>query len=165
MVIIVFGLPGSGKSYFASRLASKLNARYVNSDELRIKMFSKRNYADAEKMLVYNSMLAALSDALSKKMQIVLDTTFYKESIRNKFEQTARAFKEKIIYIEITALENSIESRLEKPRTYSEATFEVYLKLKNFFEPLKEDHLVLISSNRNIASLLRKAIHYINTTQ
>jgi len=163
MVIIVFGLPGSGKSYFASRLAIKLNALYVNSDELRIKLFSKRSYTDAEKMLVYDSMLAAMSDAIPLKKSIVLDATFYKESLRNKFEQTADEFKEKIIYIEVTAPENIIEERLKNPRIYSEANFDVYLKLKEISEPLLNDHLVLISSNNNISSMLREAIHHINT--
>jgi len=35
MIIIVFGLPGSGKSYFASKLAERINARYINSDVIR----------------------------------------------------------------------------------------------------------------------------------
>ena len=35
MVVIVFGLPGSGKSYFASRLAGIISADYINSDRVR----------------------------------------------------------------------------------------------------------------------------------
>ena len=90
MVIIVFGLPGSGKSYFASRLALKLDAMYVNSDELRLKLLSKRTYSDAEKILVYEHILAAMEDALQNKKTIVLDATFYKEAIRKTFETSTR---------------------------------------------------------------------------
>jgi predicted kinase len=163
MVIIVFGLPGSGKSYFASRLAADLKALYVSTDELRLKLIPKRKYTDAEKALVYDSVEAMMADALRDKKPIVLDGTFYKESLRKKFEHTAGKFNEKIIYIEVTAPEGIIEDRLKQPRQYSEADYAVYLLLKKQFEPLLQDHLVLISSNNTISSMLRKAVRYIKT--
>jgi|WetSurMetagenome_2_1015567.scaffolds.fasta_scaffold887787_1 predicted kinase len=163
MVIIVFGLPGSGKSYLASRLAKQLDAVYVNSDEVRLKMFSQRTYTDAEKGLVYEAMAVTMTEALSHKKPVILDATFYKTSLRNKFERVADTFREKIIYIEVTAPEKSIEERLKKTRKNSEATWDVYQKLKATFEPLLEEHLVLTSSDQNISTLLREAIHYINT--
>ena len=33
--ILVFGLPGSGKTVFASHLAQKIRAHHVNADEVR----------------------------------------------------------------------------------------------------------------------------------
>ncbi|MEP6796471.1 MAG: AAA family ATPase [Saprospiraceae bacterium] len=163
MVIIVFGLPGSGKSYFASRLAAKLEAKYVSTDELRMKMFSKRTYSDEEKMAVYDAMLTIMADPISMEKPIVLDGTFYKEVLRNKFEQKVKELKGKIIFIEVTAPEESIEERLEKPRINSEANFDVYLKLKEMTDPFLKKHLVLISSNNNIDAMLGEAIHYIDT--
>ncbi|HQW25056.1 MAG TPA: ATP-binding protein [Saprospiraceae bacterium] len=163
MVIIVFGLPGSGKSYFASRLAMHLEAEYVNSDELRMHMLQERNYTAAEKQRVYDAMLSRMSDALSDKKPIVLDATFYKKSIRRRFEQRAATFHHSIIYIEVTASEDIIKDRLLIPRAYSEADYDVYLKLKKSAEPLTRDHLVLVSTNNNIVSMLHEALHYIET--
>ena len=57
MVIIVCGLPGSGKSYFAERLAKKIDADYVNSDRLRKELFPSRTYSDREKATVYWRMV------------------------------------------------------------------------------------------------------------
>ena len=163
MIIIVFGLPGSGKSYFASRLAMQLEAAYVNSDELRMEMIADRTYTEAEKNKVYDAMLMAMSEAVEAKKPIVLDATFYKKSIRRKFEHKARHLGEKIIYIEVTAPEAIIEDRLKIPRTYSEADYDVYLRIRNIAEPLKADHLILVSSNNNIVSMLHEAIQYIGT--
>ncbi len=163
MVIIVFGLPGSGKSYFASRLAAKLDGLYLSTDELRLKLFPKRTYSDAEKLEVYDAMLGMMADAIPEQKTIVLDGTFYKASLRNKFEHTVKQLSDKIIYIEVTAPEMSIEQRLEKPRKNSEANFDVYLKLKQETEPLSKEHLVLVSSNDNIDAMLREAIHYLDT--
>ncbi len=163
MVIIVFGLPGSGKSYFASRLAMHLEAEYVNSDELRMHMLEERNYSEAEKRLVYDAMLSRMSDALSDKKPIVLDATFYKESIRRRFEQRAVEHQQSIIYIEVTAPEDIIKDRLLSPRAFSEADYDVYLILKKSAEPLTRDHLVLVSTNNNIVSMVHEALHYIET--
>ncbi|MBK8833184.1 MAG: hypothetical protein IPN60_20530 [Saprospiraceae bacterium] len=49
------------------------------------------------------------------------------------------------------------------PRVYSEADYDVYLKLKKSAEPLTRDHLVLVSTNNNIVSMLHEALHYIET--
>ena len=163
MIIIIFGLPGSGKSYFASRLAMQLGATYVNSDELRMEMVADRTYTENEKNMVYDAMLKAMSEAVAAGKPIVLDATFYKKSIRKRFEHKARHMGQRIIYIEVTAPEDIIEDRLKIPRTYSEADFDVYLKIRKVAEPLKADHLILESSNNNIVSMLHEAIQYIST--
>lgn len=162
MVIIVFGLPGSGKSYFAARLAARLNARYVNSDELRLRLLPKRTYTDAEKLLVYEAMLAAMETAINEQQTIVLDATFYKEAIRKRFERKAASLQQTIIYIEVKAAEDIIAERLAKPRKVSEADFAVYQKLKLEFEPLQQQHLLVLSSNNDIEPSLQQAIEYIN---
>lgn len=163
MVIIVFGLPGSGKSYFASRLAKKLRAVYVNSDELRMKLLAERTYTDAEKLFVYDTILASMKDAIQQKKAIVLDATFYKQSIRAKFEHAADAAREQIIYIEVTAAEELIKERVSRSRKVSEADYGVYLKLKKAAEPLVQDHLVLQSTNSEVSPMIEKAIQYINS--
>ena len=76
MIVIVFGLPGSGKSYFASHLASAINAEYLNSDQVRRTMFDRSTYSKKEKLAVYNEMLAQTRQAVSQKKNLVLDATF-----------------------------------------------------------------------------------------
>lgn len=163
MIIIVFGLPGSGKSYFAKRLAEKLKAEYLNSDQLRLQLIATRKYTKEEKMLVYDTMLTAMEAAVSANKTVVLDGTFYTRHIRNIFEQAADKLNEQIVYIEITAAESIIKERVSKPRPFSEAGYDVYLKLKKEAEPLEKDHLVLNSDNSNIANMLQEALQHIKT--
>lgn len=165
MIIIVLGLPGSGKSYFASRLAEKLNATYVSTDELRFKLFPTRTYSASEKLAVYDAMLNMLNNDELAQKAIVFDGTFYKKSIRNKFETEARKRGSHLIYIEVTAQEKSIMGRLQKPRMNSEADVDVYHKLKDEYEPLLQDHLILDSSESHIDTMLQQAIQYIETCQ
>jgi len=161
MIIIVLGLPGSGKSYFASRLARRLNAEYINSDVTRRKMFDIRTYSIKERLRVYNEMLAQMQEAVKQNRDVVLDATFYKHDIRQKFVEGAKDF-ESIIFIEVRVEESVAKKRLEKERKISEADFEVYEKIKNEWEPLSEDHLILRSTDNNISEMLEKAMNYLH---
>lgn len=160
MVIIVFGLPGSGKSYFASRLASKIGADYVNSDRIRKEMFKQRTYSDQEKKAVYNEMLAKMKEAVQQNSDIVLDATFHKNETRKIFVDEMKD-KDGIHFIEVQADENIIRERLKKERQYSEADFEVYQLVKQHNEPLKEPHLLLKSTDKEVGKNLHKAVNYL----
>ncbi len=163
MVIIVMGLPGSGKSYLASRLAAQLGASYVSSDLTRKALFSSRQYTEEEKLTVYQAMLTRMTDAITAKKPIVLDATFYKASIRRMFDEAAECLNENIIYIEVIAPEWIIEDRLKRPRTDSEADYGVYLKIKSLQEPLPAEHLTVVSSNDNISAMLDEILEYIRS--
>ena len=162
MIIIVFGLPGSGKSYFASKLAERINARYVNSDVIRRELFDVRKYSREEKMNVYNAMLREMKKAILQNKSIVLDATFYQRSIRNKFIEAVNEIGKRIIFIEIRAELKIITERLSRKRENSEADYSVYLQIKEVFEPMEEEHLILRSTQENIDKMLIMAINHMN---
>jgi len=161
MIVIVFGLSGSGKSFFASRLAEKLEAKYVNSDKLRLNLFPVRSYSEEEKEKVYEEMDKEMEKAMTKGESIVLDATFYKEGIRKMFIESAKVYQQAIHFIEVQADEAIIRERLSKKREYSEADYSVYLKVKQSFESLKQDHLILESTQENIEEMLKVALDHI----
>lgn len=160
MIVIVFGLPGSGKSYFAARLAKMVNARYVNSDIVRKELFKERVYSEQEKRAVYNKMIEELKQAVHQKRNLVLDATFHKKDTREMFVEEMKG-KNKIIFIEVQAGENIIRERLKKPRQYSEADFKVYQFIRQQNEPLDKPHLILKSTDDNIDEMLQKAFEYL----
>lgn len=161
MIIVVFGLPGSGKSYFASRLAKKLKAQYANSDKIRRQLFTDRKYSIDEKAKVYNVMIEKAKMAIRKNESIVIDATFFKKGIREKFIELSQASEVKIIFIEIQAELGVIEERLSKKRQYSEADYSVYLQVEKAFEPMESKHLVLQSTQDNIAEMIEEARLYL----
>lgn len=160
MIVIVLGLPGSGKSYFAERLAGTLNAGYVNSDRLRKQMFATRMYTQQEKDSVYTAMLKKVKEALSQNRSIVLDATFHRAKTRQLFISEVNG-KENILFIEVWAAEDIIRERLKNARPDSEADFEIYRLIQQQWEPLKETHLLLESSNSNIENMLQAAAAYL----
>jgi predicted kinase len=161
MIVIVFGLPGSGKSYFASRLAKLINAGYVNSDRLRKEMFKTRTYSEQEKAAVYHAMLEKMKEAIHQNRNLVVDATFHKSETRKPFIKETEG-KENIFFIEVRADENIIRERLKKDRADSEADFEMYKFIKQHYEPLNIHHLLLESTDENIDDMLQKAAAYLH---
>lgn len=159
MIIFVFGLPGSGKSYFATRLAKLIKAEYLNSDLLRKEMFKHRTYSDLEKELVYNKMLEKMQIALDQKKDLIIDATFHTAKRRKLF--TDKINEGEYTFIEVWADEHITRERVSKSRPDSEADFEVYKLIKNIWEPLKEPHLILESTNSNIDNMLQLAIQHL----
>ena len=160
MIVIVLGLPGSGKSYFASRLAEVIQADYINSDQVRKEMFSKRMYSEQEKGAVYNAMLEKMKSVVQLNKDLVIDATFQREDSRQLFIRQLRG-KVEFFFIEITANPDLIRRRLKKERPFSEADFEVYELTRQQWQPLREPHLSLGSTDENIYFMLEKAINYL----
>lgn len=158
MVIMVMGLPGSGKSYFASKLAQKIGADYSNSDQIRKDIFSERTYSNSEKAKVYEILFKKMLIAIEQEKDIVLDATFSKNELRDKF---LKHCKGNVAVIEIWTDEKNIRERLKIPREQSDADFKIYQLIKSEWEPFEQSHLKLKSTNNNLEVMLEKAINYL----
>jgi predicted kinase len=159
--VLVCGLPGSGKSFFAERLASVINGLHISSDTTRQQLQQADKYGDQAKIQVYQEMLKLMEKAIWNKQNTVLDATFYKAMIRNLFKERAGQLNSPLYFIEMRADESTIRDRVSEKRKESEADFKVYLKIKSDFEPLKEEHLVLHSGKEQLNDMLGKALTYI----
>jgi predicted kinase len=161
MIIAVIGLPGSGKSYFAERLSAAIHATYISSDKVRKAIMPERKYSAKGKKQVYDEMLTQMQQTVKENKNVVLDATFYRQAIRQKFIDKARDAGG-IHFIEITAPEPVIRERLKQKREDSEADFEVYRQVRSQWEPLLEPHLALNSASDNVDDLLCKAINHLH---
>ncbi len=159
MIIVVFGLPGSGKSYLAQHLSRMLHADYITSDAIRKELFRHPSYSENEKKKVYDEMLKRIAESEYHK-EVVVDATLSDISIRTEFISKIKNIAA-VYFIEVTAGEELIQQRLAKPRSDSDADFEVYEKLRDNWMPFEDPHLVLRSTNSNIEEMLDATCDYI----
>jgi predicted kinase len=136
MVVLVFGLPGSGKSYFSERLANTLGAQYISSDKIRRKMNLKGKYTFEDKFSVYQEMAKITGLAIEQGKDVVVDGTFYHKRMRELVIVPVKAYQTPLHFIEITAPEEIAKERLRKPREESEADYSVYHHVKKKFDRL-----------------------------
>lgn len=155
------GLPGSGKSYFASRLARAIGCAYISSDQVRKTMPGPQLYDVHSKEKVYREMCRQMENALQKGIPVVIDATFYRKHFRDWFREKAAAYHVPLYFIETVATEEAIKHRLQNPRANSEADYKVYLELKKHYKCLAENHLILHSDRLSPAEMLNLARAYI----
>lgn len=115
-------------------------------------------YTEKEKLAVYERMLLKTKELIKQHQSVVLDATFYKDDIREKFTGQLNA---DIHFIEIKTSEALRKERLSLPRMDSDADFGIYQKIATQWEPMKEDHLVLFSTQHNIEDMLARTLEYL----
>jgi predicted kinase len=162
MMIIVSGLPGSGKSYFASRLARQFGATYLNSDLARKEIEAQGRYAFDDKLNVYEEMASRAGEDLRKGKPVVVDATFYRKEMRQFFFTLAKLLRTSVALIEIVAEEEIILDRLRQRREVGEADLSVYKLVKSQYEALDREHLTIESKSSNIEDMLASATAYIS---
>lgn len=143
MLFVFCGLPGTGKTTVANIIARKLNASIISTDYIRKKLFENPTYQNWEKGLVYRVMYL-LAEHLSKTETCILDAVFTKEQHRNIAKEIARKNKVPVHFVEFVCNEEVIFKRIvEKRRGLSDADYQIYLKLKKEYEPIKFDHILV----------------------
>jgi predicted kinase len=147
MLILIAGLPGSGKTSLATAFAKRCGASHFNSDQIRRELGLWGRYSDEDKAAVYNELLARTLYALSLGETVVVDSTFYRASLRKPFELVAAQVGQKPLWILATAPEEVLRQRVAKPRADSEANEAVLEKIKVQFEPLELPFLTIDTSS------------------
>lgn len=144
MLVLVCGLPGTGKSTLAKALAGKRGAAYISSDAVRMEALEERTYSPEEKFQIYDAMLQKAEGELKAGRGVILDATFYKRELRGKAREAAERAGAGFRIIECVADEGLLRERMEARKgDLSEADFEVYMKVRGEYEAVEEGHLVV----------------------
>jgi len=154
LVILLSGLPGTGKSTLARRLSKKYRLERISTDSVRKRVFPtvRKNsfgagsYSFENRVVVYNIIYYLLYTLLRWNIGCVIDGTFYKESFRIKIKRIAEKFDAKFVLVFVECPESLIKQRFEQRekrsgRTLSDANYEIYLKLKERFQPTRLPHI------------------------
>ncbi|MDQ2658674.1 MAG: ATP-binding protein [Bacteroidota bacterium] len=165
MLIIICGLPGSGKSSFARTLSRELDAHLVSSDLVRKEMEAQGRYVFDDELDVYEEMATEAGRAVRGGNDVVVEATFYRKEMRDMFSMLARLLHQKDVFIRIVSREDLIRERLGHPRPDSQADFSIYRQVKSQYQDLEGDHLVIESKRDNIESMVRKGTDYVRSQQ
>lgn len=166
MLILVFGLPGTGKTFFSDWLSTELNAIYLNTDIIRTEKGFRGKYDKKTKHLVYEILAKETEKHLRAGSDVIVDGTFHKLERRKMMSEIANETGHNMYMIEIKASEETVKKRIKKKRKYSEAGYEIYKKIKEENEtPDPAAHLVLWSDKESIDKMIIKAKNYIGGYQ
>ncbi len=161
ILIVIFGLPGTGKTTFAAVLSNQLGIKHFNTDIIRSLSGKPQQYDEENKAFIYDEILRLTRLEFEIGKSVIVDATFYKKKLRKRFKVLAQEYDVTLKWIEVCAGEEVVKKRVSKKRRYSEADYAVYQMIKSQFEPMQEKYIQLFSGQEEMPDLIEKAIKFI----
>ena len=164
MLILICGLPATGKSTVARRLAKALDAEVLRTDIVRKALIGNPTYTEEEKNLIYKTVFLIAEYLIKHDVNVIIDGTFYKDLLRKEAKNIAKKHCKRFFLIETSCPEAVVLKRLGKRernlKSPSDADIDVYYKIKGLFEPIKESHIT-IDTDWGLEDSLKEALEKI----
>lgn len=121
-VIVLSGLPGSGKTTFAGALAARTPIEHVESDAIRRGLFPRPTYSQKENAEVFDEVERRVVKGLGQGRLVVVDATNLKHEFRRRYFELADEAGTRVVYVNLTAPIETLRERVSGPREgYSQA--------------------------------------------
>jgi len=160
-LIVVSGLPGTGKSYFCHQLAQKLPAVILESDALRKALFPSPSYRAPESTRLFHACHQLIERLLKNGISLILDATNLSEQHRERLYSIADRLDAKLVLVRVDAPLNLVYERLkargEGLEGKSDADWEVYQKMKPQVQRIRRNHYA-VDTSRDITPVIDKIV-------
>jgi predicted kinase len=90
LLVLLYGFPGAGKTYFARQLCEHLQAAHVQGDRIRHELFEEPRYDKEENELVTQLMDYMTGEFLAAGVSVIYDTNLMRLSQRRIMRDMAR---------------------------------------------------------------------------
>lgn len=90
LLILLYGFPGAGKTYFARQLCENLQAAHVHGDRIRSELFEQPRYDREENEVIDHLMDYMTGEFLNADMSVVHDTNAMRLAQRRQLRDLAR---------------------------------------------------------------------------
>ena len=151
-LVVVSGLPGSGKSHFTRKLCQRFPLARLESDALRKALFNTRTYSPQESARLFTACHQVLDRLLARGIPAVLDATNLQEIHRRQLYRIAEKHNAKVVLVSLAAppplLRQRLEARQARPNPWdnSDAGIAVYERLRRQAEPIHDRHITVDTS-------------------
>ena len=168
-LVVVSGLPGSGKSHFSRELCRRYPLAHLNSDTLRRALFPHPSHGPDESARLFAAVHALLKRLLSRGVSAVLDATSLKEEHRRPLYEIAERAGAGLIIVRTEAPEAVALERLAAraegagAEDASDATEAVYSRMKSEVEPVGRP-CITVDTSRDITPALEAVLQQLNVT-
>ncbi len=162
-LIMISGLPATGKSYLARRLAKRLPFVVIETDFVRKCLFSPPTYSAQESTQVFKVCHALINKLLRRGVRVIFDATNLIEFHREKVYRLALRREAKLIIVRTVASEEVVRERLHQretqrdPEDISDANWRIYRRMAQREEPIGRPHLIIDTSD-DIEAAVRKIL-------
>jgi predicted kinase len=170
MIVVMAGLPGTGKSTLARGLAEALGGVVLDKDALRADLFGNFvEYSTEQDDFVQELMMRTVEYLLARHPELLVfldgrtfSRTYQIKSVIDTAERLGTLWR----IIECVCAERVAKKRIEHARRHpaKNRTVELYLKIRDSFEPIRYSKLVVDTSS-GMDRALAEAQVYLKTDE
>lgn len=99
VLIMMYGFPGAGKTYFARQLSDSLKAVHVSSDRIRGELFEKPRYDKEENQVVEHLTQYMAEEFLNAGVSVIYDSNGARGAQRRQMRELAQKVHAKPILL------------------------------------------------------------------
>ena len=164
-LILLCGLPGTGKSHFARELSSRAPFVWLNSDRTRKILVEQPSYSRREHRRVFAAMHILTRGYLREGYSVIFDATNLNEGVRAPLYAVAEDAGVDPIIIRFTADADLVRARMDERASgtvdtgQSDAGWEVYSRMAVADLPVPRPHVLVKTPDdgeKAIAEVLRR---------
>ena len=126
-LVVMSGLPGTGKTYFCDRLSKRLPLVILESDSLRKVLFSSPTYSAEESFHLFQTIHRLIEQLLRKMVSLILDATNLSERHREYLYSIANRLDVKLVLARIKAPPEIVQARLKRRLEHPEGNSDANL--------------------------------------
>ncbi|MGB9723605.1 MAG: YegS/Rv2252/BmrU family lipid kinase [Chloroflexia bacterium] len=165
-LVLLCGLPGTGKSHLARCLAERLPLVIVSSDQVRRLLFPHPAYTPEEHHIVHSTCLEVVAGLLEEGDSVIFDATNLLRRHRQRYYTLAEEKGAALLILQTTAAPEVVRRRLQEreegrlPDDESEADWAVYLDYAGKMEPIRRPHRV-VDTGGDLSAAVEEIARYL----
>lgn len=168
-ILMVVGLPGAGKSFFARQFSETFSAPVVSLDRIRFELFNKPSFSADENDLVARLAAYQIEELYKTNRSFVVDGGCNVRADRIKLAQQAKkaGYDTSVIWVQTDAATSRARALKRSPRrdddkynvSLSDQQYDTFAR--RFTEPNRENYVVISGKhtyNAQAKMVLRKLV-------
>ena len=169
-LVVLCGLPGTGKSHFARQLTQRWPSVVLGSDRLRKTLVSRPQYTPEEHRRVFSAAYRLLEELLAEGHRVIFDAVNLHEGSREPARQIARRAGVPLLLIQLTAPPGLVRRRLQDRVAgancdgFSDADWQIYCNMRPAQQPVRGPHL-LVDTSKDIGPALEEVLRWLRAAE
>ena len=167
-LLMLAGLPGSGKSRFAREVTARCPFVVVESDRVRKALVAKPQYTAGEHSRVFRACHRLMDEFLGQGYPVLFDATNTGQRNRRPVYSIAEKRGAPLAIAVMTAPPEVVQKRLLDREagldqsTWSEAGWEIYTRMAPAWQKVSRPH-ILVDTSCNIQPALQRVLDWAGT--